>query len=68
MALSNVITALFADPNSSTTTLTKQNLKKDIWDAYQASQDQLSQAREELLPAALFGGVITLLIVLPMAN
>ena len=52
MDLPNV-SAIFADPNSSTSTLTKQDLKKDIYEAYQASQNQLNQAREELLPAGL---------------
>ena len=67
MGLPNV-TALFADPDSSTTTLTKQDLKKDIWDAYQVTQNQLNQAREELLLAAIFGGLITLLLTGALTN
>ncbi len=67
MDLPNV-SALFTDPDSPTTTLTKQDLKKDIWDAYQSSQNQLKQAREELLPAALFGGLVTLLLTGALTN
>ena len=61
-------TALFADPDSPTTTLTKQDLKKDIYEAYQASQNQLKQTREELLPAAIFGGLVTLLLTGALTN
>ena len=67
MNLPNV-TSLFADPNSSTSTLTKQDLKKDIYEAYQASQHQLQMAREELLPAGLFGGLITALLIGAILN
>ncbi len=67
MKLPNV-TALFTDPDLSTTILTKQDLKKDIYEAYQASQNQLKQAREELLPAAIFGGLVTLLLTGALTN
>ncbi|ABM77655.1 hypothetical protein [Prochlorococcus marinus] len=67
MDLPNV-TALFADPDSSTTTLTKQDLKKDIYEAYKTSENQLKQAREELLPAAILGGLVTLLLTGALTN
>ena len=62
MNLPNV-TALFADPDHKATVITKQHLKNEIYDAYQTSQNQLKQAREELLPAAIFGGLITALLI-----
>ncbi len=67
MELPNV-TAIFADLDSQTSTLTKQDLKNDIWDAYQATQNQLKHAKEELLPAAIFGGLITLLLTGALTN
>ena len=67
MQLPNVST-LFTEPDSPTTTLTKQHLKNEIYEAYQASQDQLKQAREELLPAAIFGGLVSLLLVGALTN
>ncbi len=60
MKLPNV-TALFSETNQDAP-ITKQNLKNEIYEAYQATQNQLKQAREELLPAAIFGGLITLLV------
>ena len=62
MNLPNV-TALFADPDHKATVITKQHLKTEIYEAYKASQDQLKQAREELLPAAIFGGLIAVLLI-----
>ncbi|KZR80683.1 hypothetical protein PMIT1342_02643 [Prochlorococcus marinus str. MIT 1342] len=62
------VSALFTDPDSQTSTLTKQDLKKDIWDAYQASQSQLKQAKEEIIPAAIFGGLVTLLLIGALTN
>ncbi|KZR70575.1 hypothetical protein PMIT1313_00395 [Prochlorococcus marinus str. MIT 1313] len=56
------ISALFTETDSPTTTLTKKDLKKVIYKAYQTSQNQLKQAPEELLPAAMPGGLITLLL------
>ena len=67
MNLPNV-TALFADPDHKATTITKQHLKSEIYEAYQASQYQLKQAREELLPAGIFGGLISLLLVGALLN
>ena len=68
MELHNV-TALFADPDcQAPTTITKQHLKSEIYEAYQASQNQLKQAREELLPAGILGGLISLLLVGALTN
>ena len=62
MNLPNV-TSLFADPDQKATVITKQHLKNEIYEAYKASQDQLKQAREELLPAGIFGGLIAALLI-----
>jgi len=68
MNLPNV-TALFADPDyQAPTTITRQHLKNEIYEAYQATQNQLKQAREELLPAGIFGGLISLLLVGALTN
>jgi len=68
MNLPNV-KALFTDPDyQAPTTITKQHLKNELYEAYQASQHQLKQAREELLPAGIFGGLISLLLVGAMTN
>ena len=61
-------TALFADLDHKATIITKQHLKTEIYEAYKASQDQLKQAKEELLPAAIFGGLVTLLITGALTN
>ena len=62
MNLPNV-TSLFADPDQKATVITKQHLKNEIYEAYQASQDQLKQAKEELLSAGIFGGLIAALLI-----
>ena len=62
MNLTNV-KAPFADPDNKATIITKQHLKAEIYEAYKASQANLKQAREELLPAAIFGGLITALLI-----
>ncbi len=67
MNLPNV-TYLFTDPDQKATVITKQHLKNEIFEAYQASQNQLKQAREELLPAAIFGGLVTLLLTGALTN
>ncbi len=67
MELPNV-TALFTDLDYKATTITKQHLKSEIYEAYQASQHQLQMAREELLPAGLFGGLITALFIGAILN
>tara|TARA_B100000959_G_scaffold244445_1_gene268391 strand:+ start:153 stop:359 length:207 start_codon:yes stop_codon:yes gene_type:complete len=68
MNLPNV-KALFTDPDyQAPTTITKQHLKSEIYEAYQASQHQLQMAREELLPAGLFGGLITALLIGAILN
>ena len=67
MNLPNV-TSLFADPDQKATVITKQHLKNEIYEAYQASQDQLSQAKEELLPAGILGGLVTLLLTGAVTN
>ena len=68
MNLPNVA-ALFADPDyQAPTTITKQHLKSEIYEAYQATQHQLKQAREELLPAGILGGLISLLLVGALTN
>ncbi|KZR62584.1 MULTISPECIES: hypothetical protein [Prochlorococcus] len=67
MNLPNV-TTLFEDLDQKATVITKQHLKKDIYEAYQASQDQLKQSREELLPAGILGGLITLLLTGALTN
>ena len=68
MELPNV-KALFTDPDyQAPTTITQQHLKSEIYEAYQASQHQLKQAREELLPAGILGGFIALLLVGAMTN
>jgi len=67
MNLPNV-TALLTDPDNKATTITKQHLKSEIYEAYQASQHQLQMAREELLPAGLFGGLITALLIGAILN
>ena len=67
MELPNV-TALLTDPDYKATTITKQHLKSEIYEAYQASQHQLQTAREELLPAGLFGGLITALLIGAILN
>ena len=42
-------TALFTDPDhEAPTTLTKQHLRSEIYEAYQATQDQLNQDKTEL--------------------
>ncbi len=56
-------TALFTDPDQKAPVITKQHLKSEIYEAYRASQHQLKQAREELLPAGILGGLISLLLV-----
>ena len=68
MNLPNV-TALFTDPDQEApSTITKQHLKSEIYEAYQASQYQLQMAREELLPAGIFGGLIAALLIGAMTN
>ncbi len=68
MNLPNV-TALFTDPDQEApTTITKQHRKNEIYEAYQASQHQLKQAREELLPAGILGGLIAALLIGAMTN
>ena len=68
MNLSNV-KSLFADPDyQAAITITKQHLKSEIYEAYQATQHQLQMAREELLPAGLFGGLITALLIGAVTN
>ncbi len=67
MELPNV-TALLTDPDYKATTITKQHLKSEIYEAYQATQHQLQTAREELLPAGLFGGLITALLIGAILN
>ncbi len=68
MKLPNV-TALFTDlDHEAPTTITKQHLKNEIYEAYQASQHQLKQAREELLPAGILGGLVSLLLVGALTN
>ena len=68
MNLPNV-TALFTDlDHEAPTTITKQHLKSEIYEAYQATQHQLQMAREELLPAGLFGGLITALLIGAILN
>ena len=67
MELPNVA-ALLTDTDYKATTITKQHLKSEIYEAYQASQHQLKQAREELLPAGILGGVISLLLVGALTN
>jgi len=67
MELPNV-TLLFADADQEAHVITKQHLKNEIYEAYQASQNQLNQAREELLPAAIFGGLATLLLTGALTN
>ena len=68
MELPNV-KALFTDPDyQAPTTITQQHLKSEIYEAYQASQYQLQMAREELLPAGIFGGLISLLLVGAILN
>ena len=68
MNLSNV-TALLTEPDyQAPTTITKQHLKSEIYEAYQASQHQFKQAREELLPAGILGGLISLLLVGALTN
>ena len=63
------VKALFTDPDyQAPTTITKQHLMNEIYQAYQASQHQLKQAREELLPAGILGGLISLLIVGALTN
>ncbi len=48
--------------------ITRQHLKADIFDAYEESQHQLQQAKEELISAAIFGGLITLLMIGAFTN
>ena len=67
MNLPNV-RAIFADLNQMAPVITKQHLKSEIFEAYQASQHQLKQAREELLPAGILGGLISLLLVGALTN
>ncbi len=67
MNLTNV-TALFADPDQKAPVITKQHLKTEIYEAYQASQHQLQMAREELLPAGILGFFISLLLVGALTN
>ena len=62
MNLHNV-TAIFADLDQKATVITKQHLKNEIYEAYQVTQNQLNQAREELLPAGIFGGLIAALLI-----
>ena len=57
------VTALFADLDKKAPVITKQHLKNEIFEAYQASQDQLNQAKEELLSAGIFGGLIAALLI-----
>ena len=67
MELPNV-TALLTDPDYKAITINKQHLKSEINEAYQASQHQIKMAREELLPAGLFGGLITALLIGTILN
>ena len=67
MNLPNV-TLLFADTDQEAPVITKQHLKNEIYEAYQASQHQLQMAREELLPAGILGGFISLLLVGALTN
>ena len=62
MNLPNV-TALFTDVDQKAPVITKQHLKNEIYEAYLSSQNQLNQAREELLPAGIFGGLIAALLI-----
>ena len=62
MNLTNV-TAIFGDPDHKAMVITKQHPKTEIYEAYKACQDQLKQAREELLPAGIFGGLIAALLI-----
>ncbi len=64
----NNVTSLFEDLDQKTTVIPKQHLKTEIYEAYLSSQDQLKQAREELLPAGILGGLITLLLTGALTN
>ncbi|KZR76492.1 hypothetical protein PMIT1323_01336 [Prochlorococcus marinus str. MIT 1323] len=67
MNLPNV-SSLFADLDQEAPVITKKHLKNEIYEAYLSSQNQLKQAREELLPAGILGGLITLLLTGALTN